>query len=110
MRWLRLLALAAIACAATPAVGSPPSARATAAATAPQPATATAPASASARSSACPEAMHLIDGDYCSDVEQKCLRSWFDESNKKTVCEEFEPKSVCTGTKSHKRFCIDEYS
>ncbi|HVU04227.1 MAG TPA: SUMF1/EgtB/PvdO family nonheme iron enzyme [Polyangiaceae bacterium] len=59
---------------------------------------------------ACPAGMKLVDGDYCSEVEQKCLHSWYDESNKKVVCEEFEPKSVCTGEKTHKRFCIDEYA
>jgi hypothetical protein len=54
--------------------------------------------------------MKLVEGDYCEEVEHTCLRSWYDESNKKTVCEEFEPKSVCKGGKTHKRFCIDEYS
>ena len=41
--------------------------------------------------------MLLVDGDYCSKVEHECLKSWYDESNKKTVCEEFEPKSTCKG-------------
>lgn len=60
--------------------------------------------------SACPADMILIDGDYCTEVEQKCLRSWFDKSNKKTVCELFEAPSRCVGQRVHKRFCIDTYS
>ncbi|MEZ4369735.1 MAG: hypothetical protein R3B07_02890 [Polyangiaceae bacterium] len=39
--------------------------------------------------SACADGMVLVEGDYCTDVEQKCLKSWFDKSNKKKVCEEF---------------------
>jgi hypothetical protein len=54
--------------------------------------------------------MKLVEGDYCSEVEHKCLKSWFDKSNKKTICEEFEPGyAKCVGTKTHKRYCIDEY-
>jgi hypothetical protein len=59
---------------------------------------------------ACPSGMLLVDGDYCSKVEHDCLKSWFDESNKKTVCEVFAPVSKCVGTKSKKRFCIDRYT
>src|SRR5437762_2454763 len=69
------------------------------------------PATASAADrGACPPAMKLVDGEYCTDVDQKCLKSWFDESNKKLVCEEFEPPTRCIGEKVKKRFCIDEYS
>ena len=67
-------------------------------------------AAADAGPAACPEGMILIDGDYCTDVEVKCLKSWFDKVNKKTVCEEFEPPARCVGQKVHKRFCIDTYS
>jgi hypothetical protein len=59
--------------------------------------------------SACPEGMKLVDGDYCAEVEHKCAKSWFDKSNKKTVCEEFEPTAKCVGPKTHKRYCIDTY-
>ena len=54
--------------------------------------------------------MVLVEGDYCTEVEHKCLKSWFDKSNQKTVCEQFEPRSVCKGALVHKRFCIDMYS
>jgi sulfatase modifying factor 1 len=76
-------------------------------------ATATAPVTARPEAppapSACPAGMKLVDGDYCSEVEHKCLKSWYDKSNKKTVCEEFEPRSACVGSKEHRRYCIDEF-
>ncbi|MFO0589800.1 MAG: SUMF1/EgtB/PvdO family nonheme iron enzyme [Polyangiaceae bacterium] len=59
--------------------------------------------------SACPADMKLVDGEYCSDVEHKCLKSWYDKSNKKVICEEFAPSAKCIGTKSKKRYCIDTY-
>ena len=58
---------------------------------------------------ACPADMKLVDGEYCSEVEHTCKHSWFDKSNKKVVCEEFEETSKCVGTKSPKRYCIDTY-
>lgn len=61
-------------------------------------------------SGACPQDMVLVDGEYCTDVEHECKRSWFDKNNKKTVCEEFAPISRCVGRKLHKRFCIDKYA
>jgi formylglycine-generating enzyme required for sulfatase activity len=54
--------------------------------------------------------MKLVDGDYCTDAEQTCKKSWFDEVNKKTVCELFESPSKCVGKREHKRFCIDTYT
>lgn len=59
---------------------------------------------------ACPADMQLVAGDYCSEVEHECKKSWYDKSNKKTVCEEFAPTSKCVGTKSPKRYCIDRFS
>lgn len=58
----------------------------------------------------CPAGMKLVEGDYCTEVEHTCLREWFDKSNKKTICEEFEPTAKCVGKKVKKRFCIDEWS
>src|ERR1039457_4470836 len=60
-------------------------------------------------SAACPEGMQLVDGDYCTEVKHKCLESWYDKSNKKTVCEKFEAQSQCVGQRKHKRFCMDRY-
>lgn len=58
---------------------------------------------------ACPAGMKLVSGDYCTDVDYKCEKSWYAKWNKKTVCERFEEKSVCAGQKVKKRYCIDTY-
>src|SRR6185437_3082315 len=72
---------------------------------APEPVVAAVPAGPAA----CPADMVLIDGDYCTDVEVKCLRSTYAKQNKKTICHEFQPPARCVGKKVHKRFCIDRY-
>ncbi|NRA35522.1 MAG: SUMF1/EgtB/PvdO family nonheme iron enzyme, partial [Polyangiaceae bacterium] len=59
--------------------------------------------------SACPNGMKLVEGDYCTKVQQNCLKSWFDESNKKKVCEKFEEKTTCVGDRVKKRYCVDEF-
>jgi sulfatase modifying factor 1 len=59
--------------------------------------------------SACPADMVLVDGDYCTDLSLTCKKSWYAKWNDKTICEEFESPSVCTGNKVHKRFCVDTY-
>jgi len=53
--------------------------------------------------------MKLVEGDYCTEVEQKCQKSWFDKSNKKVICEKFEPPTTCTGQHVKKRYCMDTY-
>jgi len=58
---------------------------------------------------ACPDGMKLVDGDYCTEVEVKCLRSTYAPQNKKTICHEFQAPAVCTGSKVKKRFCVDTY-
>lgn len=60
--------------------------------------------------SACPAGMKLVEGDYCTKVEQKCLVEWWAPQNKKRVCEQFEPPSKCVGERVRKRFCIDTFS
>jgi hypothetical protein len=62
------------------------------------------------KNDACPSGMKLVEGDYCTEAEQKCLKKWYDKSNKKEICEEFEAPSKCIGKKIPKRYCIDEYS
>ncbi len=57
----------------------------------------------------CKAGMKLVSGDYCTQLEQKCLKSWYDASNKKTVCERFDPAVRCVGKQVPKRFCIDTY-
>jgi sulfatase modifying factor 1 len=57
---------------------------------------------------ACPEGMLLVDGDYCTDLELTCKKSWYAKWNDKTICLEFEQPSKCTGSKVHKRYCVDQ--
>jgi hypothetical protein len=63
-----------------------------------------------AEPAACPEGMVLVEGEYCTDVAQRCVDSWYDKSNKKTVCERFEPSAHCAGEREPKRFCIDKFA
>jgi formylglycine-generating enzyme required for sulfatase activity len=53
--------------------------------------------------------MALVDGQYCSAVEQTCLESWYAASNQKLICERFAAPSRCTGDTTHERYCIDRY-
>jgi hypothetical protein len=53
--------------------------------------------------------MRLVDGDYCTRLELTCKKSWYAPWNDKTICEEFDAPSNCTGRRLHKRYCIDEY-
>ncbi len=55
----------------------------------------------------CPTGMVEVEGDYCPNVEQKCLR-WLDPETKMR-CAEFDKTSACEGKTRHKKFCIDEY-
>jgi formylglycine-generating enzyme len=63
-----------------------------------------------AKNDHCSDGMILVEGEYCTKVEQKCLKEWYDKSNKKRICEKFESKSTCIGTRVKKRYCIDKYS
>jgi sulfatase modifying factor 1 len=86
---------------AAPASPAAPTASATAAA---------APALRDAGQGACPADMKLVEGDYCTKVEHKCLIDWFAPQNNKVVCEKFEPGlAQCTGKRVPKRYCIDTY-
>jgi hypothetical protein len=70
---------------------------------------AAAPSGTASDDTGCPAGMKLVSGDYCTDVDYKCDKSWYAKWNKKTVCERFEDKSVCAGEKVKKRFCVDTY-
>lgn len=61
---------------------------------------------------ACPAGMILVDGDYCPDVEQKCIE-WMDPPGPYQFfrCKKYEKlgDGACKSkTKRHERFCIDE--
>jgi sulfatase modifying factor 1 len=57
----------------------------------------------------CPEGMILVDGEYCPNVEQKCLR-WMDPPDSRYAyfrCEKYAAPAACKGPRVHKHFCID---
>lgn len=60
-------------------------------------------------SGVCPEDMVEVEGDYCPEVEQKCLK-WIDpEGVFPRRCQEFAPSGACQGKTTHKRFCMDRF-
>jgi sulfatase modifying factor 1 len=60
-----------------------------------------------AEGASCPKGMVEVAGDYCPNVEQKCLR-WLDPETKMR-CAEFAPTSECHGHTAKKHFCIDQF-
>jgi formylglycine-generating enzyme len=57
----------------------------------------------------CPGDMVEVEGDYCPEVEQKCLK-WIDpEGAVPRRCAEFAPTGPCQGKTTHKKFCMDRY-
>jgi formylglycine-generating enzyme required for sulfatase activity len=60
-------------------------------------------------SSACPEGMILVDGEYCPNVEQTCLE-WMDPPGPYQYfrCKRYAEPAKCSGARVHKRFCIDD--
>jgi hypothetical protein len=59
---------------------------------------------------ACPVGMIRVEGEYCPNIEQKCLH-WLDPPGDRYEffrCAEYAKPAVCKGKKVHKRFCIDE--
>jgi formylglycine-generating enzyme required for sulfatase activity len=54
--------------------------------------------------------MVLVQGEYCPNVEQKCLR-WLDPPGDRYAyfrCAEYAKPATCKGQRVQKRFCIDE--
>jgi sulfatase modifying factor 1 len=69
------------------------------------------PMSSSARepSPECPSSMVLVEGDYCPEVEQRCLE-WLDPPGTPYAhfrCKRYAQPAICHGKRVHKRFCID---
>jgi sulfatase modifying factor 1 len=57
----------------------------------------------------CPEGMVLVQGDYCPNVEQRCLE-WLDPPSSPYAhfrCKRYAQPAVCHGHRVHERFCID---
>ncbi len=58
---------------------------------------------------ACPSGMVLVEGEYCPEVEHKCLE-WMDPPQSRYAhfrCKRYEKTAVCKGPKVHRRYCID---
>jgi formylglycine-generating enzyme required for sulfatase activity len=56
----------------------------------------------------CPAEMVEVDGNYCTDLEQKCVRWMSENQGGGDRCAEFAA-SVCKSTTTHKHFCIDKF-
>ena len=53
--------------------------------------------------------MVLVDGDYCPNVEQRCLE-WMDPPGSRYEhfrCKRYATPAICHGARVHERFCID---
>ena len=59
----------------------------------------------------CPNDMVLVEGDYCSSIEQECIN--LDKSIKNAngfvKCDEFKSPSKCLSKPVHMKFCMDVY-
>jgi sulfatase modifying factor 1 len=61
------------------------------------------------RTGACPRDMVLVEGDYCTDVQQVCARWLDDETLPFARCAEYQSPARCAGSHVKERFCIDRY-
>lgn len=68
-----------------------------------------APKKADPDAHACPAGMVLVDGEFCPEVEQKCLE-WMDPPGSRYHefrCARYEKPAKCKVPRVHKRYCID---
>ena len=58
--------------------------------------------------SACPAGMILVEGEYCPNVQQRCLE-WMDPPGPYQYfrCKRYAKPAECKGPRVHERFCID---
>ena len=56
----------------------------------------------------CPTGMVAVEGNYCPDVEQRCLE-WLDPPGKYHAfrCAKYASPAICRATRKPMRFCID---
>ena len=55
----------------------------------------------------CVTGMVLVDGDYCPDADQTCLK-WIDPPPYQNLrCAEFASPAKCKVPRQHRRFCVD---
>lgn len=62
-----------------------------------------------ADASACPAGMVLVDGEFCPEVEHKCLE-WMDPPSSRYAhfrCARYDHQATCKTARVHKRYCID---
>jgi hypothetical protein len=57
----------------------------------------------------CPRDMVLVEGEYCTEVFQECVRWLDDEILPFARCAEYRSPARCIGTRMKQRFCIDRY-
>jgi formylglycine-generating enzyme len=69
----------------------------------------TAPNGLSTGSGACPANMVEVEGDYCPNLEQKCVKWMDDEKTVPRRCAEFAPTSACKSKTVKKHYCIDKF-
>jgi hypothetical protein len=63
--------------------------------------------SASADTGGCDAGMILVDGEYCPDAEQVCVK-WLDPPPYQTLrCGEYAKPAKCKVPRVHRRYCID---
>jgi len=73
----------------------------------PAPVAAATPTTAATTSGDCPAKMVQVEGDYCPDVEQTCLK-WLDPPPYENLrCGEWAKPAKCKVPRVHKKFCID---
>jgi formylglycine-generating enzyme len=60
-------------------------------------------------SGGCPGNMVEVEGDYCPNLEQKCVKWMDDEKTFPRRCAEFAPTSTCKSKTVKKHFCIDKF-
>jgi hypothetical protein len=60
-------------------------------------------ATAEARA-ACPADMTLVDGEFCPEIELRCVRPGYGHG-----CAEYERGVACAGKLDHRRYCVDRY-
>jgi hypothetical protein len=65
------------------------------------------PAPGSGVQGPCASGMLLVDGDYCPDADQQCLK-WLDPPPYQNLrCGEYAKPAKCKVPKQHRRFCVD---
>ena len=67
------------------------------------------PVPTAAEVSACPKDMVMVEGEYCTEVFQECVRWLDDEILPFARCAEYRSPARCIGTRVKQRFCIDRY-